>query len=217
MKKIKFNTYNDGIFEFGEYNESYNSEGNATEEKEFIIKGKLFFSYQSIREQDKLKFDNTGEKITMKIKVPYMTSITSSHIIKLNGELFSVIYIEPDIKKQNLYIYLTDLENDLDKHIEILKEFRKSALENKILDRFKVVWAKVEDIREGSAVKDISQRIKHKKIVTIRYLNELDVNLNKKATVDFKLKYKKIIYNIDQIINVNDSNELLEITIERVY
>ncbi|HEK4806822.1 TPA: head-tail adaptor protein, partial [Clostridioides difficile] len=34
MKKIKFNNFNDGIVEFGEYKESYDIEGNALDEKE---------------------------------------------------------------------------------------------------------------------------------------------------------------------------------------
>lgn len=217
MKKIKFNTYNDGLIEFGNYVESYGEDGNALENKEFIFCGKLYFSYQSIREQDRLKFDNTGKKITAKVKTPYINNISSSNVIKLNNELYSIRYIDPDIKKQNLYIYLTELENELNKHIEIFKQYRTSALANKALEKFKVVWSKVEEVSDNSSVKNTSQRVKHKKKVTIRYLKDLDININTKATLDFQIKYKDNYYNIDQILNLNDDDELLEITLERIY
>lgn len=217
MHKVKFNTYNDGVLFFGKYIESYDINGNATDEKEFIDKGKLFFSYQSIREEDKLKFQDTGKKISMKIKTPYMIAITSSDTVKLDNELYSILHIDKDSKRQSLFIYLTELENELDKHVEILKEYRKSALDNKVIEPVKTVWGKVIDVKDNTNIKDISQRVKHKKVITIRYLGILDININKKVTVDYKIKYKEIIYNINSIINTNDDDELLELTIERSY
>lgn len=217
MNKVKFNTYNDGILSFGEYIESYDINGNATDKKEFTALGKLFFSYQVIREQDKLKFDDTGKKISIKIKVPYMTQINSSNIIKINNELYSIGYIDTDVYKHSIYIYLTELQNELNTHIELYKQIRKSALENKTLEFYKKVWAKVEDIQDNSIVRDMSQRVKHRKKVTIRYLDDLDINIYKKVTVDYKVKYKDIYYNIDQVINVEEENKLFEITIERIY
>lgn len=85
MKKIKFDNFNDGIIEFGEYKESYDIEGNALDEKEFIVNSKLFYSNEYIREQDRLKFDNTGLKVSIKLKVPYMKLIKTSDVIKLNN------------------------------------------------------------------------------------------------------------------------------------
>ena len=67
MLKRKINQYNDGVLKFGRYVEKYDNNEILLDEKEFIQEGKLFFSYKTIREQDRLKFDDTGYKIELKI------------------------------------------------------------------------------------------------------------------------------------------------------
>lgn len=128
MKKIKFNNFNDGIVEFGEYKESYDIEGNALDEKEFIVSGKLFYSNEYIREQDKLKFDNTGLKVSIKLKVPYMRLIKTSDVIKLNNEFYSIVKLDISNDKTSIYLYLSELVDVLDKHISIFIKERKMFL-----------------------------------------------------------------------------------------
>ena len=70
MLKRKINQYNDGVLKFGRYVEKYDNNEILLDEKEFIQEGKLFFSYKTIREQDRLKFDDTGYKIELKINTP---------------------------------------------------------------------------------------------------------------------------------------------------
>ena len=67
MKKLKFDVFNNGLLEFGDLVESVDENLNALDEKEFTIKGRLFFNYMSIRQEDKLKFDDTGFKLTLKL------------------------------------------------------------------------------------------------------------------------------------------------------
>ncbi len=216
MKNVKFNIYDSGILEFGRYIESYGLDGNAAKEKEFIQDGKLFFSYQSIREQDKLKIDDTGKKVSIKIKVPYMTKLSSSSTINLDNELYSIAYIDPCTKKQSMYIYLTDLDNELDKHIEIYRLSRKNELEDKLEELYRIVWAKVEEISDNSKSSyDAIRRINQYKKVTIRYLKDLDPNININSNNEYLIKYKNVKYNINQAINVNDDDKLLELSLER--
>ncbi|MCI2360408.1 head-tail adaptor protein, partial [Clostridioides difficile] len=130
MKKIKFDNFNDGIIEFGEYKESYDIEGNALDEKKFIVNGKLFYSNEYIREQDRLKFDNTGLKVSIKLKVPYMKLIKTSDVIKLNNEFYSIVKLDISNDKTSIYLYLSELVDVLDKHISIFIKERKNVLED---------------------------------------------------------------------------------------
>ncbi|HBF4502405.1 TPA: head-tail adaptor protein, partial [Clostridioides difficile] len=130
MKKIKFDNFNDGIIEFGEYKESYDIEGNALDEKEFIVNSKLFYSNEYIREQDRLKFDNTGLKVSIKLKVPYMKLIKTSDVIKLNNEFYSIVKLDISNDKTSIYLYLSELVDVLDKHISIFIKERKNVLED---------------------------------------------------------------------------------------
>ncbi|HGL6931327.1 TPA: head-tail adaptor protein, partial [Clostridioides difficile] len=146
MKKIKFDNFNDGIIEFGEYKESYDIEGNALDEKKFIVNGKLFYSNEYIREQDRLKFDNTGLKVSIKLKVPYMKLIKTSDVIKLNNEFYSIVKLDISNDKTSIYLYLSELVDVLDKHISIFIKERKNVLEDVEMKFYKKVWACVEDL-----------------------------------------------------------------------
>ncbi|HFL3113289.1 TPA: head-tail adaptor protein, partial [Clostridioides difficile] len=146
MKKIKFDNFNDGIIEFGEYKESYDIEGNALDEKEFIVNSKLFYSNEYIREQDRLKFDNTGLKVSIKLKVPYMKLIKTSDVIKLNNEFYSIVKLDISNDKTSIYLYLSELVDVLDKHISIFIKERKNVLEDVEMKFYKKVWACVEDL-----------------------------------------------------------------------
>ena len=103
MLNRKINQYKDGVLEFGKYVEKYDKDGQLLKEKGFIQEGKLFFSYKAIREQDRLKFDDTGYKIELKINTPYMNLIKSDHIVLIENNIYSIKYIEPDYNKRNLY------------------------------------------------------------------------------------------------------------------
>lgn len=217
MKKIKFDTHNDGIFEFGDYIETYDQDGNALEEKEFIGENKLWFSYKSIREEDRLRYDTTKSKISMKIKTRYLKLLNPSHTIKLDNKYYSVLYIDPDNKKENMYIYLTDLLNDLDKHVSIYVKKANGALEDGTWIFVKKVWARVTSYsykseKESVEANKLTPNIN--KNIVIRYLDYMDLALNDKATLNYKIKYENKFYNILQIINVDEANELLELSVK---
>ncbi|KPI46279.1 hypothetical protein KW94_20180 [Clostridioides difficile] len=214
MKKIKFNNFNDGIVEFGECKESYDTEGNALDEKEFIVSGKLFFANEYIREQDKLKFDDTGLKVSIKLKVPYMRLIKTSDVIKLNNEFYSIVKLDISNDKTSIYLYLSELVDVLDKHISIFIKERKSVLEDVTMKFYKKVWASVEDLNSKELIESNSIKTSTNKKFKIRYIKELDLNIKQNAITNFVIKYKDKFYNITQILNLEEENKILEITAE---
>ncbi|MDO0133048.1 phage head closure protein [Clostridioides difficile] len=214
MKKIKFNNFNDGIVEFGAYKESYDKEGNALDEKEFIVIGKLFFANEYIREQDKLKFDDTGLKVSIKLKVPYMGLIKTSDVIKLNNEFYSIVKLDISNDKTSIYLYLSELVDVLDKHISIFIKERKSVLEDVTMKFYKKVWASVEDLNSKELIENNSIKTSTNKKFKIRYIEELDLSIKQNAITNFVIKYKDKFYNITQILNLEEENKILEITAE---
>lgn len=214
MKKIKFDNFNDGIVEFGEYKESYDIEGNALDEKEFIANGKLFYSNEYIREQDRLKFDNTGLKVSIKLKVPYMKLIKTSNVIKLNNEFYSIVKLDISNNNRSIYLYLTELVDILDKHISIFIKERKNVLEDVTMKFYKKVWANVEDLNSKELIENNSIKTSTNKKFKIRYIEELDLSIKQNAITNFVIKYKDKFYNITQILNLEEENKILEITAE---
>lgn len=214
MKKIKFNNFNDGIVEFGEYKESYDTEGNALDEKEFIVSGKLFFANEYIREQDKLKFDDTGLKVSIKLKVPYMRLIKTSDVIKLNNEFYSIVKLDISNDKTSIYLYLSELVDVLDKHISIFIKERKNVLDDATIKFYKKIWASVEDLNSKELIENNSIKTSTNKKFKIRYIKELDLNIKQNAITNFVIKYKDKFYNITQILNLEEENKILEITAE---
>lgn len=214
MKKLKVDNYNDGVFYFGIHEESYDASGNALEEKEFIVQDKLFFSYSSIREQDRLKYDNTGTSLKMKLKVRFNTIINSNYVIKLNNEFYCIETMDRDVQGKNLYLYLTELKSNMDKHISIYKKTKKDILQDEEWTLFRTVWGDIKTITSVTnkeVIENGNLKNKLQKLFVIRYLEELDIDFNKKATTDYKIKYKAAYYNIAQINNVEEQDKLFEI------
>lgn len=198
MIKNKFQNYNDGILLFGHYIDTYDTNGNAMEEKEFIKKGKLFFSLTSIREQDRYNYDTDKIKITLKLKVKYNPVLKSNYIIKIDNKLYKILHLDRDSKKENLYVYLSDYKDNMSKHIDILiREKAASVLEDDKFILFKKVWGNTESSNEKE------------RVFTIRYLNTLDIGVN--SLKSYRIGFNNKIYKINSIINKNADNLLLEI------
>lgn len=198
MLKNKFQNYNDGILLFGNYIDTYDTNGNAMEEKEFNKKGKLFFSLTSIREQDRYNYDTDKIKITLKLKVKYNPVLKSNYIIKIDNKLYKILHLDRDFKKENLYVYLSDYKDNMSKHIDILiREKAASVLEDDKFILFKKVWGNTESSNEKE------------RVFTIRYLNTLDIGTN--SLKSYRIGFNNKIYKINSIINKNADNLLLEI------
>lgn len=218
MLKRKINQYNDGVLKFGRYVEKYDNNEILLDEKEFIQEGKLFFSYKTIREQDRLKFDDTGYKIELKINTPYMNKIKSDHIVLIDDNVYSIKYIEPDFTKKNLYMFLSNYEDEMDTYISIYKANRISPIANPTLNIFKNAWYKVENILDKSTREktsnDISKIIVQKKI-TLKYIKELDSSISKDILSKYKIGINGVKYKIISSLNINNENKLIQLEIEK--
>lgn len=212
QEKVIFNSYSDGVLQFGCYVEGYDENGDATE-KEFVSKGRLFFSFSSIREQDALKYDSS-QKVTMKIKTPYLLLINSNHVIRYNGEYYSITHLDPGINRKSLFLYLSSYTETLRYKVEVLDYIKSSALEDAKLSHFRTLWCDVTLDKATSNIEANKEDLVAKKTFIIRYLRELDNSIQ--SVGNKRLKYKGKIYKIISTINVEESDELLELEVEEV-
>lgn len=219
LQRKKFNQYNDGVLKFGKYLEKYDEAGYLLNKKEFIQEGKLFFSYKSIREQDRLKFDDTGYKIDLKINTPYMNNIKSNHVILIESNMYSIKYIEPDFSKRNLYMFLSNYEDEMDTYIYIYKEIKTNPLKNPVLKLFTNAWCKVENLLDKStrekSSNDISKILVQKKI-TLKYIKELDSSITNNVIANYKICINDVKYKIISSMNVKNEKSLIQLEIEKV-
>ena len=219
MLNRKINQYKDGVFEFGKYVEKYDKEGQLLKEKGFIQEGKLFFSYKAIREQDRLKFDDTGYKIELKINTPYMNLIKSDHIVLIENNIYSIKYIEPDYNKRNLYLFLSNYEDEMDTYISIYKDIKTNPIKNSEIILFKNAWGKVENLSDKSTREKTSQGILKlvvQKKITLKYIKELDSSLNNDIISKYKIDIDGVKYKIISSLNVENEKSLIQLEIEKV-
>lgn len=219
MLNRKINQYKDGVLEFGKYVEKYDKEGQLLKEKGFIQEGKLFFSYKAIREQDRLKFDDTGYKIELKINTPYMNLIKSDHIVLIENNIYSIKYIEPDYNKRNLYLFLSNYEDEMDTYISIYKDIKTNPIKNSEIILFKNAWGKVENLSDKSTREKTSQGILKlvvQKKITLKYIKELDSSLNNDIISKYKIDIDGVKYKIISSLNVENEKSLIQLEIEKV-
>lgn len=219
MLKRTINQYNDGILRFGKYLEKYNQKGELLSEKEFTQDGRLFFSYKSIREQDRLKFDDTGYKIELKINTPYMNLIKSDHVVLIENNIYSIRYIEPDYNKKNLYIFLSNYEDEMDTYISIYKDIKTNPIKNNEMILFQNAWCKVENLSDKSTREKESQGISKlvvQKKITLKYIKELDSSINNDIISKYKIDINGVKYKIISSLNVENKKSLIQLEIEKV-
>lgn len=219
MLKRTINQYNDGILRFGKYLEKYNQKGELLSEKEFTQDGRLFFSYKSIREQDRLKFDDTGYKIELKINTPYMNLIKSDHVVLIENNIYSIRYIEPDYNKKNLYIFLSNYEDEMDTYISIYKDIKTNPIKNNEMILFQNAWCKVENLSDKSTREKESQGISKlvvQKKITLKYIKELDSSINNDIKSKYKIDINGVKYKIISSLNVENKKSLIQLEIEKV-
>ncbi|MDB8553912.1 head-tail adaptor protein [Turicibacter sanguinis] len=209
---IKFDSFNDGIIQFGDYIEGYDEHGDATE-KEFVSKGRLFFSFSSIREQDALKYDSS-KRVTMKIKIPYLPLLNSNHVIRCGEEYYGVTHIDPGVNRKSLFLYLSSYIESMRYKVEVLNYTKPSTLEDAKLVHFRTLWCDVVSNKTTLTTNADKESLVGKKSFIVRYLSELDHTVQSISTK--RLKYKDKIYKIISTTNVNEANELLEIEVEEV-
>ena len=192
MKKNKFNTYNDGVIKFGEFKDILNESGNV-ERKEFVEKGKLFFSYSQIREMDQYKF-NTELK---------------SEIVELEGKFYEIEHMDKGNK--DLFLFIFDYIDKMNKKLEIYKLAKPtSVLQDDVYNLYKIVFSKIEmSLKEETKNDSVKSKVSIK--ANIKYLEELDPLINSQCSQDYKIKFQNKFYNIKTILNEDENNKFLQI------
>lgn len=99
---------NDGFLEFG----LVKTERNEKKEKvgeTFRKMGGLYFSFNSIRQQDTDVYSTTDNQLDLKVKTQYTNEfkLTKSHKVKINDEVYIVLGLDPDNKRKYLYWHLS--------------------------------------------------------------------------------------------------------------
>ena len=204
MKKIRFDIYNDGMLEVCENKEIFDSKNDAIG-KELIEKNRFFFSYSNIREADKYKLD-TNTTTNLKIKIRRNNLIDTNDLIKLDEKLYGIEFI--DKNSNNLFLYLKDYSDELDKIIEIYEIVASDSLIEDDADiLFKKVFSNIKSNLKEATENDSTQTSKNIKF-KIKFINELVAN---NSTTKYKIKFNNNFYNIKSINNIDEKNEILEI------
>lgn len=203
MKKIKFDTYNDGMLKVYENKELFDSKNNAIG-KELIEKNKFFFAYSSIRESDKYRLE-TNTDINIKVKVRRNNIITTNDLIKIDESFYAIEKV--DKNSNNLFLYLKNYIDDMNKIIEIYTIVSRSSLIDPKDILLKKVFANIKSSNVENAENDsigTSKKIKFK----IKFIEEL---IDNNSTVKYKIKFEDSFYDIKIINDIDERHEVLEI------
>ncbi|MCR5704965.1 MAG: phage head closure protein [Eubacterium sp.] len=108
MKKSKFDRYNDGVvslYRMTETKTDFNARKNpkSVDDMELIYRN-LHFGRLSKRNQDMELAEQSGFKLTMKIKVPRISGVTAKDMAVIGTMLYSIKYMDED--DNNSYLYL---------------------------------------------------------------------------------------------------------------
>lgn len=107
----------------------------------------------------------------------------------------------------------------LNKRVTIQKISIKNnnGFEEEVVEFEKTLWAGMENIFGKEKYESESLKYTEKRKAIIRYLKELDVSINKNASIFYKLIYKNNVFNIINITNISEKNSFLELELENIW
>lgn len=105
---------------------------------------------------------------------------------------------------------------ELNKRVTILKKQKTGYFEEDKFNPTFDVWSKIVNLhgKEFIEAQKVNPNISRK--VTIRYIKELDTSINPNATVDHRIEYKGIQYNILYADNIREENRFIELLLESI-
>jgi len=103
MIKLKHETFNDGLLEYGSTSGTYNAKREKTGES-WTKAGALYFQRLQSRDSDLLIAAQNGYKIDIKIKTPRVNNLSTLDKIKLDGSTYDIKSLDAD--NEHLYLYL---------------------------------------------------------------------------------------------------------------
>lgn len=105
MTKVKHESFNDGILQYGEVKAIFAEGVNKKIGEELVPKGKLCFRNINARESDYILADARGSVLDRKVKAPYHKNLKNTDKVMIEGALYDVIKLD-DENKRFWYIYL---------------------------------------------------------------------------------------------------------------
>lgn len=104
MKQIRL--YNDGIIDIKkQIKQEIDYKSKYKKNDDFVLVNTLRFKYKTCRQEDSEFIKSLGHVLSKKIKTPFV-EISSSHMGFINGDKYSIIYIDEDIENKEMYIFL---------------------------------------------------------------------------------------------------------------
>ncbi|KPI54817.1 hypothetical protein KW95_01750 [Clostridioides difficile] len=79
---------------------------------------------------------------------------------------------------------------------------------------FKTVYSSIKNLHGKEFLQAQALDSRASKKIIIRYIKELDNSINKDSSIEYRVVYKNIIYNILYIDNINEANKYMEIMLE---
>lgn len=89
------------------------------------------------------------------------------------------------------------------------------GFEVEIWEDLKTVWASIKNLYGNEFFQAQQAKSKATKKIAIRYIKELDPSLDDRATLDYRVVYKNINYDITYIDNIREECKYLEIMLEK--
>lgn len=102
---------------------------------------------------------------------------------------------------------------EFNKIVIIQKIETKKALKDEELKDFRRMYARVKNNHGNETQEADTTKSKITKVITIRYIKELDTSYDFGACQKYKVKYKNQIYNILSIENIKEESIYLKLTI----
>lgn len=103
MKKLKHETYTDGVLEYGSVESRFNANRKKIGE-DFIPKGRLFYTQMSARDSDIMQASNMGYAIDLKLKIPYRAEVSSKNKVRIDKDVYDIKKF--DYTKEHIFLYL---------------------------------------------------------------------------------------------------------------
>lgn len=107
--KVKNQTFNDGLLEFGEVRTNRDPETLKVIGHGFVVSGELFYTHETIRQGDVDFYGGLDQGIDLKIKTHYVTEWRESMKVRIKDELYDVTAMSPSNDRRELYWYLSKI------------------------------------------------------------------------------------------------------------
>ena len=107
----RFETFNDGVlsvYEAVKKEVGFGAPRNTREKAELQKVVKLAYKESSKREKDLEFAQSRGRTLSLKVKTRIYKNISSVHKVMIEKTLYSIIHIDYDKRKREMYLYLEE-------------------------------------------------------------------------------------------------------------